>query len=76
MTAACCRRACTAKSLFPLELRLRQPGVAELGEQFDAVRGWIKALEAGSKAGIGHGYDIVWREINHRQLGRNRSRSA
>lgn len=60
------------EALFPLELRLRQPGVAELGEQFDAVRDWIKALEAGSKAGIGHGYDIVWREINHRQLGRNR----
>jgi hypothetical protein len=60
------------EALFPLELRLRQPGVAELGEQFDAVRSWIKALEAGSKAGAGHGYDIVWREINHRQLGRNR----
>lgn len=60
------------EALFPLELRLRQPGVADLGEQFDAVRDWIKALEAGSKAGIGHGYDIVWREINHRQLGRNR----
>jgi hypothetical protein len=60
------------EALFPLELRLRQPGVAELGEQFDAVRDWIKALEAGSKVGIGHGYDIVWRDINHRQLGRNR----
>lgn len=59
-------------SLFPLELRLRQPGVAELGEQFDAVRGWIKALEAGSKTVVGHGYDIAWRDINHRQLGRNR----
>lgn len=60
------------ETLFPLELRVRQPGVAELGEQFEAVRGWIKALEAGSKAVIGHGYDIVWCEINHRQLGRNR----
>ncbi|MDL2357497.1 MAG: DUF3322 domain-containing protein [Pseudomonadota bacterium] len=60
------------ESLFPLELRLRQPGVAQLGEQFDAVRSWIRALEAGSKAAIGHGYDIAWREINHRQLGRNR----
>lgn len=60
------------EALFPLELRLRQPGVAELGEQFDAVRDWIKGLEAGSKAAIGHGYDIMWREINHRQLGRNR----
>lgn len=60
------------EALFPLELRLRQPGVAEIGEQFDAVRSWIKALEAGSKPAIGHGYAIIWREINHRQLGRNR----
>jgi hypothetical protein len=58
--------------LFPLELRLRQPTVAELGAQFDLVRGWIKALEAGGKGALGHGYEIVWREINHRQLGRNR----
>jgi hypothetical protein len=58
--------------LFPLELRLRQPGVADLGEQFDAVRSWIRALEAGSKTACGHGYDIAWRDINHRQLGRNR----
>lgn len=60
------------EALFPLELRLRQPGVAELGDQFDAVRGWIRALEAGARDALGHGYDIVWREINHRQLGRNR----
>lgn len=60
------------EALFPLDLRLRQPDVAELGEKFDAVRDWIKALEGGSKPAIGHGYDIVWREINHRQLGRNR----
>lgn len=57
--------------LFPLELRLRQPGVAIMGEQFDAVRQWIKKLEEGSRAAKGHGYDIVWREVNHRQLGRN-----
>ncbi|MES2152678.1 MAG: DUF3322 domain-containing protein [Pseudomonadota bacterium] len=52
--------------LFPLELALRQPSVSELGEQFEAVRAWIRDLEAGSA------YQIVWREINHRQLGRNR----
>ncbi|WP_426117430.1 DUF3322 domain-containing protein [Massilia sp. PWRC2] len=52
-------------TLFPLELRLRQPTVADIGAQFDAVRSWIRTLEAG------RGYDIVWREINHRQTGRN-----
>jgi hypothetical protein len=53
------------QSLFPLELRLRQPAAADIGAQFDAVRSWIRELEAGS------GYQIVWREINHRQTGRN-----
>lgn len=57
--------------LFPLELRLRQPCVAAMGAQFDAVRQWIRALEDGSRAVRGVGYDIVWREVNHRQLGRN-----
>jgi hypothetical protein len=54
-------------ALFPHELRLRQPGAAEMGERFDEVRGWIAALTAGA----GH-YELAWREINHRQLGRNR----
>lgn len=56
------------RAQFPLELPLRQPTVAQMGEQFEQVRAWILELEAGS----GAGYEIVWREINHRQLGRNR----
>jgi len=53
-------------AIFPHEVKLRQPGVADMGEQFERVRGWIAALTAG-----GHGYELVWRDINHRQLGRN-----
>lgn len=56
-------------ALFPHEVRLRQPSVAAMGEQFDLVRSWIAALDAGSS---GYGYELVWRDINHRQLGRNR----
>lgn len=59
-------------SLFPLRLPLRRPDARALAERFDEVRQWIAELEAGSKAARGFGYDIVWREINHRQLGRNR----
>lgn len=54
-------------ALFPHELRLRQPGVADMGERFDAVRSWIALLAAGAGP-----YELAWREINHRQLGRNR----
>ena len=54
--------------LFPFELGVRQPNAATLVAQFDDVRRWIRALEEGA----GRGYEIVWRDINHRQLGRNR----
>jgi hypothetical protein len=57
--------------LFPYELRLRQPGIAVMGEQFEQVRTWVATLKAGSRAEQGHGYDLTWRDINHRQLGRN-----
>lgn len=59
-------------ALFPYEVRLRQPSAAEMGERFDAVRTWIAALAAADRAERGHGYDLAWREVNHRQLGRNR----
>jgi hypothetical protein len=57
---------------FPLQLSLRAPDAKALRDEFEAVRDWIRALESGSKAAVGLGYDIVWTEINHRQLGRNR----
>lgn len=65
-----------AEPLFPLDVSLRQPGSADMGEQFDAVRLWIRALEAGSSAARGRGYALAWREINHRQLGRQRIPAA
>jgi hypothetical protein len=64
--------ALTGEPLFPLALRLRRPDAAALSQRFDAVRAWIRALEAGGKARQGFGYEIAWTEINHRQLGRNR----
>ncbi|WP_215408678.1 Wadjet anti-phage system protein JetD domain-containing protein [Janthinobacterium sp. JC611] len=59
-------------SMFPWSLNLRQPGTAILGEHFDEVRRWIRQLDEGSKSHKGRGYVIEWRDINHRQLGRNR----
>ena len=59
------------ETLFPCELRLRQPNGAEMGDRFDEVRRWIAALEAGSRSARGYGYELVRRDINHRQLGRN-----
>jgi len=59
-------------AVFPHEVRLRQPSVAAMGEQFDLVREWIGALRSNSRPERGDGYELVWRDINHRQLGRNR----
>jgi hypothetical protein len=52
------------EALFPLEIALRTPSVADMGEQFGAVQDWARQLHAG------RGYALVTREINHRQLGR------
>lgn len=59
-------------SLFPLTLNVRPPAASSLSDQFDEVRRWIRQLEDGAKPVKSHGYEIVWREINHRQLGRNK----
>lgn len=59
------------KPLFPLRLRFRAPASGNLADQFDAARDWIRILESGSRSSRGFGYNIIWREVNHRQLGRN-----
>ena len=54
------------EALFPLQLRLKKPNNQALAERFDEVRQWIRLLQAGEGA-----YRLQWKEINHRQLGRN-----
>jgi len=65
-------RAELGEPLYPLSLPIRRPTTKELSERFADVRDWIAALEAGSRARRGFGYDIAWDEINHRVLGTNR----
>jgi len=62
----------SGETVFPLSLNVRAPNAAALAAQFDEARRWIRALEEGARPALGYGYDIVWRDINHRQLGRNR----
>lgn len=58
------------EALFPLEIALRTPSVADMGEQFGAVQDWARQLQAG------RGYTLITREINHRQLGRQQVPAA
>jgi hypothetical protein len=57
--------------LFPYTLALTHPNAAELSQQFELAREWIRELEEGSKLARGFGYDLVVTEINHRQIGKN-----
>ncbi|MBI2392008.1 MAG: hypothetical protein HYV09_20620 [Deltaproteobacteria bacterium] len=58
--------------LFPMTVRSHRPDSRALLDRFDEVRAWVRALENGSRATLGYGYDVVWAELDHRQLGRNR----
>ncbi len=58
--------------LFPCAVRLKRPQVRELSDRFADARAWIRTLEEGSKSAVGAGYEVVYTEVNHRQLGTNR----
>lgn len=62
----------TCDSLFPLTLSLRKPGSRDLSEDFEAVRAWVGELSEQDGERRGYGYQIEWRSVNHRTLGRNR----
>lgn len=58
--------------LFPLRLSLRQPSTAQLSDDFAAARSWVENWQnADSRF-----FQIEWRDINHKQLGRNRLPAA
>jgi hypothetical protein len=58
--------------LFPMRIPLKHPTAGEIGNQFDEVRRWIAALSGHCKRETGSGFNLEWRESNHRQLGKNR----
>ena len=60
------------EALFPHAVRMKRPQVRELSDRFAEARTWIRTLEEGSKSAVGAGYEVVYAEVNHRQLGMNR----
>ena len=60
------------ESLFPMRIPLRHPDSGSLLHRFSEALDWHKELEAGSRSTRGFGYEIEWKEILHRQIGRNR----
>ena len=51
---------------WPLRLSLKSPSAADLGNRFDAVRGWVREIGAMPRV------RIEWREWAHRVQGRQR----
>jgi len=60
------------ESPFPMRIPLKHPDSESLLHRFSEALEWQKEIEGGSRAVRGFGYEIEWKETNHRQLGRNR----
>ncbi|NCD09567.1 MAG: hypothetical protein EOL98_09090 [Negativicutes bacterium] len=57
--------------LFPLKMPLKRPQNKDINESFAEIAQWIKNLKNNSKDKIGFGYELLEKEIAHRQSGRN-----
>ncbi len=66
-------RLLTSSQLFPLRLPLRGPTPGELGERFEEVRDWVRVWAQQEE---NQGLALEWREVNSRQIGRNRLPAA
>jgi hypothetical protein len=58
--------------LFPLRIPLKRPASSEINENFAEISHWIKRLRDHSKPATGFGYELIEKEMVHRQSGRNR----
>lgn len=58
--------------LFPLAIPVGRPDAGRLLQEFPRVGRWKASVESGGKCHTGRGYRIEYREINHRQMGRQR----
>jgi hypothetical protein len=56
------------EKLFPFEAAIKGPTAGEMVNDFDSVRAWIQDIKTGCEK---NRLQLVWKEINHRQLGRN-----
>lgn len=57
--------------LFPLRMPLKRPSSADVNENFADIIRWIKILRDNSRQAIGYGYELIEKEMVHRQSGRN-----
>lgn len=53
----------------PIEIPIRGPRAAEIGDDLEAVRGWMAALDAGRRDD--RRYKLTWHPVGGRRIGRN-----
>lgn len=58
-------------NIFPLSITLKKPKSIDIANSFAEVYAWIKTLREGSKREIGYGFELIEKEVVHRQSGRN-----
>jgi hypothetical protein len=66
------RAALAGDAFFPWDIPAGAPAGKAVLTDFAAVGAWIQDLQASSYETLGHGYRIVWRNTDHRQLGSQR----
>ena len=64
------RAAVSDAAPWPIRLRLKAPGVADVSDRFEAVRDWVRSIVDTPHV------RIEWRESNHRVQGRQRLPAA
>lgn len=57
------------ETFFPMEIPLAPPSGRALSRDFAEVRKWIQEIEAAGRKKGGAGYRVIYRAVNHRQLG-------
>jgi hypothetical protein len=62
-----------AEALFPYSVPFRKPSAQVWLERFAQLRAEVERLEAASKARLGAGYAVAFREVAHQKLGRLRA---
>ncbi len=59
----------SGEALFPWMVPFRRPTPQELLKDFSKIRSWLNELKRASKEEKGFGYNVTYREVNHRKLG-------
>lgn len=60
-----------SEPIFPLRLPIKGPPSSEWTQHFLELKKWIEALKAGDPKSKDNPYQLEWRDVQHRDLGKN-----